>query len=143
MSITLFLLLSALVAEITGTIAGFGSSSIFLPLASQVLDFRNALILVALYHIFGNTSRLMLFRKHVNGRIFLLFGIPSIIATVVGASLVALINPDTLKVALGIVLFLFAGHSLIGHTYRVKATPIFGMIGGGLSGFTAGLIGTG
>lgn len=47
-----FILFAGLLAEILGTIAGFGSSSIFLPLVIQVLDFQNALILVAIYHIF-------------------------------------------------------------------------------------------
>jgi len=48
----LFILFAAFIAEMLGTIAGFGSSSIFLPLVVQVLDFHNALVLVAIYHIF-------------------------------------------------------------------------------------------
>lgn len=84
----IFLFLGAFIAEIAGTISGFGSSSIFLPIAHQFFDYKTALLLVALYHIFGNTSRFLLFWKHWNKNIFLLFGIPSIFATLLGASLV-------------------------------------------------------
>jgi uncharacterized protein len=70
-----------------GTIAGFGSSSIFLPIAHQFLTYHNALILVAIYHIFGNISRFSMFWRSWDRKIFLLFGVPSIVATVIGAQL--------------------------------------------------------
>ena len=79
--------ISAFIAEIAGTISGFGSSSILLPMAHQFFDYENALILVAIYHIFGNASRLTLTYKHWDKRIFLFFGIPSIVATIIGASI--------------------------------------------------------
>ena len=109
----IFLLISALIAEIAGTISGFGSSSILLPMAHQFFDYQNAIILVAIYHIFGNASRLSMTHKHWDKRIFLLFGIPSVIATIIGASLVGQVNPDILKVILSIVLTLFALYSFI------------------------------
>jgi uncharacterized protein len=93
-------LISALIAEIAGTISGFGSSSILLPIAHQFFDYRNALILVASYHIFGNVSRLSLTYHYWDKRIFFLFGIPSVIATVIGASLVEYVNPSILKIIL-------------------------------------------
>lgn len=40
--------LSAFVSEIIGTIAGFGSSTVFLPLALIFFDFKTALVLVAI-----------------------------------------------------------------------------------------------
>lgn len=57
--------------------------------------------------------------------------------------LVTHIDQNLLKGFLGIVLVIFAGYSLLGHTWKVKPRPFFGLIGGGLSGFSAGLIGTG
>jgi uncharacterized membrane protein YfcA len=44
----------AFVSEAIGAIAGFGSSTIFLPLALFFVDFETALILVAISHTFGN-----------------------------------------------------------------------------------------
>ena len=139
----IFLFLWALIAEIAGTISGFGSSSIFLPIAHQFFSYETALILVAIYHIFGNTARLTLFYKHWNARIFFLFGIPSIFATILWASLVGIIDANILKIVLGCVLTLFAFYSLLHPAFEIKATPTLWVIGGGLSGFTAGLIGTG
>lgn len=135
--------LSAFVAELAGTISGFGSSSIFLPFANQFFEYKTALILVAIYHIFGNTTRLSLTYHHFDKRIFVLFGIPSIIATILGASLVDQINTNLLKIILAIVLVLFASYSLWNPRFQITPTPWIGRIGGALSGFTAGLIGTG
>ena len=139
---TRYLFWWALIAEIAGTIAGFGSSSIFLPIANQILSFHHALILVAIYHIFGNLSRFSMFWRHWNAKIFRLFGIPSIIATVLGAWLAGSIDPHMLKIILGIVLICFASFTLLHPTRTVKTTPTLGRIGWALSGFTAGLIGT-
>jgi uncharacterized membrane protein YfcA len=120
----LALYISALIAEIAGTISGFGSSSILLPIAHQFFDYQNALILVAIYHIFGNTSRLALTYQHWDKRIFLLFGIPSVIATVIGVSLVEKVNPDILKIILAIVLSIFAIYSLWKPEFKIAPTPL-------------------
>ncbi len=133
----------ALIAEIAGTISGFGSSSILLPMAHQFFDYKNAIILVAIYHIFGNASRLSLTYRHWDKRIFFLFGIPSVVATIIGASLVGQVNPDMLKVILAIVLSIFAIYSLWKPTFQVTPTPLIGRIWWAISGFTAWLIGTG
>jgi uncharacterized membrane protein YfcA len=122
-------LLGALVAEISGTISGFGSSSILLPIAHQFLDYKNAIILVAIYHIFGNASRLTMTYTHWDKRIFLLFGIPSVLATLLGASLIDRINTDILKVILGIILILFALYSLWKPNFHITPTPLIGRIG--------------
>lgn len=139
----LLLLVSAFFSEIAGTISWFGSSSIFLPIAHQFLDYKNAIILVAIYHIFWNASRLAVTYKYWDKRIFFLFGIPSIFATILGASLIEDINPDFLKIALWFILALFAIYSLWKPTFSIKPTPLLGRIGWALSGFTAGIIGTG
>lgn len=143
MQTLIFLVLFWLISEIAGTIAWFGSSSIFLPLASQVLDFKNALILVAIYHIFGNASRLSFFYKHINKKILVVFWIPSIIMTVIWASLAHYVNQDLLKMMMGSVLFCFALYSLLAPQLPQVTSNIFWIIGWGLSGLTAGLVGTG
>lgn len=124
MNDTLFLIISAFFAEIAGTISGFGSSSILLPIAHQFFDYKNAIMLVAIYHIFGNTSRLTLTYKHWDKKIFLLFGIPSVLATIIGASLVDAVNPNILKMILAIVLMIFAIYSLWKPEFRVIPTPL-------------------
>jgi len=138
----LLLLLWAFIAEIMGTIAGFGSSSIFLPLASQTLPFTQALLLVALYHIFWNMSRLSIFYKHWNKKIFILFWLPSVVATVIGAYLAAQVPQDILKILFGVVLAVFALYSYFTPILFKNPHPRLGRIWWALSWFSAGLIGT-
>lgn len=131
------LYISALIAEIAGTISGFGSSSIFLPFANQFFDYKTALILVAIYHIFGNTTRFSLTYQYWDRRIFILFGVPSVLATLLGALLINEINPNILKIILSIILILFAGYSLWNPRFQIIPTPWIGRFGGAISGFTA------
>jgi uncharacterized protein len=60
--------ISAIISEIIVTAAGFGSSTIFLPIALFFVDFKTALVLVAVFHLFGNLGRinLILFPCHRN-----------------------------------------------------------------------------
>src|SRR3989344_2145138 len=135
--------LAAFVSEIIGTIAGFGSSTVFLPLALSFFDFKTALILVALLHIFGNLGRISFFKSGLDKRTILIFGIPSVVMTLIGASLISFIPQDFLKGILGIFLIVYALLSLWKEGLKVKQSLFTSIIGGGLSGFLAGLIGTG
>lgn len=134
---------AAFFSEIIGTMAGFGSSTIFLPLALFFVDFKTALVLVAFLHIFGNMGRLAFFRHGIDKKLIFLFGIPSVAFTVAGAFLVNYISQDVLKVVLGAFLFVFAAASLCKPDFQFSAKNRYAFIGGGLSGFLAGLIGTG
>jgi hypothetical protein len=51
-------------AELIGTMAGFGSSTIFLPVALFFVDFKTAIVLVAIFHLLGNTGRILLHQLH-------------------------------------------------------------------------------
>ncbi|MEW6011395.1 MAG: sulfite exporter TauE/SafE family protein [Euryarchaeota archaeon] len=136
-------LLAAYLSEVAGTMAGFGSSTLFMPLALFLVDFRIALVMVAVLHISGNLGRLGFFKKGLNYRILLLFGVPSVILTVIGAFLVDYVNQDILKFSLGLFLIFYVIWSLYKSDFKISPTPISTTLGGGLSGFLAGLIGTG
>jgi len=133
----------AFLSEIIGTMAGFGSSTIFLPIALFFIDFKTALVLVAFLHIFGNIGRITFFRQGLDKRLILMFGIPSIILTILGALLVNYTPQNTLKLVLGIFLLVFSIMSLVKPNLKFKPSKRNAVIGGGLSGFLAGLIGTG
>src|SRR3989344_3713962 len=96
--------LTALFSEIVGTIAGFGSSTVFLPLALFFFDFKTALVLVAFAHIFGNLGRISFFRHGFDKKLFWKFTIPSVLFALLGALLVIYIPQDALKLGLGIFL---------------------------------------
>ena len=139
----LLFFVSAFIAEIIGTIAGFGSSTIFLPLALFFVDFKTALILVAFFHIFGNLGRITFFRQGLDRRLLLIFGVPSVILTIFGALLVNYTPQDLLKLCLGIFLLIFSTISFIKPKFKFGASKKNAVIGGSVSGFLAGLIGTG
>ncbi|MBI2593380.1 sulfite exporter TauE/SafE family protein [Candidatus Daviesbacteria bacterium] len=141
MSILFFL--SAFAAEIIGTIAGFGSSTVFLPLALLFFDFKTSLVLVAFFHIFGNISRISFFRSGLDRHILIIFGIPSVLLTLIGALLVSYLPQEMLKGILGVFLIIYSIISLWKDDLKVRPSLFNSVIGGGLSGFLAGLIGTG
>ena len=134
---------SAFLAEVIGTMAGFGSSTVFLPLALLFFDFKTALVLTAFLHIFGNINRIGFFRHGIDRRLVRLFGLPSVAATVLGAVLVPFIPQQILKTILGYFLVGYAGLSLAKETLKFGAAWENAVAGGLLSGFFAGLIGTG
>ena len=135
--------LIAFFSEVLGTMAGFGSSTIFLPLALLFVDFKTALVLVAFLHIFGNIGRISFFRHGLDKRIIIVFGIPSIILTLVGAFIVNYVSQEVLKGILGMFLVIYAVVSLWKEELKITPSLSNSLIGGGLSGFLAGLIGTG
>ncbi len=55
----LFVIL-ALISEIIGTISGFGSSILFVPVASMFFDFKTVLGITAVFHVFSNLSKIAL-----------------------------------------------------------------------------------
>lgn len=140
---TIFFFLASLFAEIIGTIAGFGSSTILLPLALFFFNFTTALALVAFFHLFGNLSRVGFFKAGLDKETIIKFGIPSVIFSLVGALLVKYISQDLLKGLLGVFLLVYSMAFLWKDNIKIKQSPFNTFLGGSLSGFLAGLIGTG
>ena len=56
----------ALLAEIVGTVGGFGSSLFFVPLAIHFFGFHRALGITAMLHLFSNVSKIALFREGID-----------------------------------------------------------------------------
>ncbi len=69
--LTVLFLLIALLSEVVGTIAGFGSSVFFVPLAGFFFDFHQVLALTSILRVFSNAAKLAFFRQIVLG--FVLF----------------------------------------------------------------------
>ena len=135
--------ISALIAEIIGTMAGFGSSTIFLPLALLFVDFKTAIILVAIFHLFGNLSRIIFFREGFDKRIILQFGVPSIFFSILGALLIGVLPQPILKLVLGIFLITTSVSFLIKPRLKIPANTSTFIAGGSVTGFITALVGTG
>ena len=138
----LFLVL-AVIAEVVGTIGGFGSSVFFVPLANFFFDFQTVLGLTALFHVFSNISKIALFKKGLDKKLLLSIGVPSVIFVIIGGILTQFLDNKILEIVLAIFLIAFSLLFLIKKELVVKPTSKSTFIGGSLSGFTAGLLGTG
>jgi uncharacterized membrane protein YfcA len=57
----LFIVLTFL-AEIIGTIGGFGSSVFFVPLAGLFFDFEMVLGITAVFHVASNLAKIVIFK---------------------------------------------------------------------------------
>jgi uncharacterized membrane protein YfcA len=133
----------AFICEIIGTVGGFGSSFIFVPLAQFFWSVHLVLALTSALHIFSNTAKLILFRKTINWKITLLMGIPSLLFTIIGAMLIKYVPATIAQWTLALLLIVFSGLLLIFSKFQLKPTNVNAIVGGGLSGFFAGFTGTG
>jgi len=138
----IFLLL-ALIAEIIGTIGGFGSSVFFVPLGNFYFDFYSVLGLTALFHLSSNLSKIFLFKKGLDKKLLLSIGIPSVVFVTIGGLLSKFLNSDILEIVLGIFLIGFSSLFLIKRKITISPNKKNAIIGGSFSGFSAGLLGTG
>jgi uncharacterized membrane protein YfcA len=140
--LTLFFVLS-LIAEILGTLSGFGSSVLFVPIAAYFFDFHTVLGITALFHIFSNISKLFFFRKAIDWKTVLWIGLPAVIFVSLGAFLSNWIDVVFLESALAVFLISFSILFMIFQRFKLYPHPLNMAIGGSLSGFLAGLVGTG
>ena len=135
--------IAALAAEVVGTMAGFGSSMILLPIALLFFDFSTALVLVSFMHLFGNIGRIIFFFRGVSWRTVVNFGVISVVGAIIGALFVRYIDQELLKALLGLFLVGYGAFTLAEPGFRLRRTLPTMLIGGTTSGFLAGLIGTG
>lgn len=133
----------ALIAEIIGTIGGFGSSVFFVPISSFFFDFQTVLGLTAIFHLSSNLSKIALFRKGLDKKLLLYIGLPSVLFVIVGGILSNYLDSYILKIILAVFLIAFSLLFLIKKELVIKPEPKQSITGGALSGFTAGLLGTG
>lgn len=138
----IFLIL-AFFAEVIGTIGGFGSSVFFVPIANFYFDFQSVLGLTALFHFSSNLSKIALFRKGIDKRLLLYLGLPSLIMVIIGGYGSAYFNAWYLELLLGIFLIALSSLFIIKKDLVIKAGKKQAVIGGGLSGLMAGILGTG
>lgn len=140
---TLFFLLLTLLAEIIGTIGGFGSSVFFVPFANIFFDFHTVLGITAIFHLSSNLSKMYLFRKGLDKKLILQIGIPSVVFVIIGSYLSKYVDSKILSIVLGFFLIALSLLFLIKKQLIIPARLKETIVGGAISGFAAGFIGTG
>ncbi|MCW3123835.1 MAG: hypothetical protein JWQ38_3327 [Flavipsychrobacter sp.] len=139
---TIFLLL-ALLSEIIGTVSGFGSSILFVPLASVFFDFKTVLGVTAVFHVFSNISKIVLFNKGINKDIALKLGIPAILFVLIGALITTKIQVQKMELLMNFALVVLSVYLIVNINKKLKQTNFNLIAGGSISGLLAGLVGTG
>lgn len=140
-SIIIFLFF-AVIAEIIGTMAGFGSATVLVPIASFLFDIKKAIGLVALFHFFGQLVDGVIWRKYIVWRIGIIFSLGGVVMAFLGAMLVAVVPGRAIEIGLGIFLVVYALFSIAGRKVSLPRNDWITFIAGGITGFIAGLIGT-
>ena len=136
-------LLLALLAEVAGTVGGFGSSVFFVPVANFYFDFQSVLGITALFHLASNVSKLGMFRGGIDRSLLLRLGVPSVVFSVLGGLASAWVLTQWLEATLAVFLLGLSGWMLLRPRWRLAATTRSAVLGGALSGGMAGLVGTG
>lgn len=135
--------LLALLGGLIGTLTGFGSSTIMVPVLLFFYPLPETLLIAGIVHWFNNFWKIGLFWSGLNWRLILLFGVPGIVFTWIGASLVFQADEALLTRALGFALILYTLFVCFNHTFRLPKHGAVAVVGGALSGFTAGIFGVG
>lgn len=137
------LALLTIFASIIGTISGFGISTIMIPIMGLFYPLHLSLLFVAIIHLFGDIWKVIFFKKGVNWRLILLFGIPGILFSYLGATLSTGSSEVLLKRLLGGFLLLYVLYLFRKQTWKIPANERTSIVGGSFSGFFAGIFGVG
>jgi len=137
------ILIVVVVAACVGTMTGFGTSTILVPALLLFYPVLETLLFVGIIHWFGNIWKLILFRKGIQWKLILSFGVPGIIATFIGASLVFNVSKAVLLRILGVFLICYVIYLFVKSSFRIKPNIFTGACGGALCGFFAGIFGIG
>lgn len=141
-SFLLFLLLS-LLAEVLGTVGGFGSSVFFVPFANIFIDFKSVLGVTAVFHLSSNISKLLLFKDGLDKRLLAYIGIPAVVFVIIGGILSKYIDETVLQLSFAIFIIVTSLFFLLFKNFVIRATNRNAIAGGTMSGFLAGVLGTG
>lgn len=131
------------IASLLGTISGFGLSTIMVPILTLFYPFPIVLLFVGVIHLFGDIWKVIFFKRGAQWKLILLFGIPGILFSYVGAALSVGSSEVLLKRFLGGFLLLYVFYLFLKQSWKIPASNRTSIMGGSLSGFFAGIFGVG
>ena len=109
-----------LLASILGTISGFGISTIMVPVVLFFLPLPETLLLVGIIHWFGDIWKMYFFKKGIDWKLLISFGIPGVIMAYFGASLVLTLPEKLLSRLVGAILISYVVYLLFRPTFSIK-----------------------
>lgn len=102
-----------LLAEIIGTIGGFGSSVFFVPITAIYFNFQTILGITAVFHVASNLSKVALFKKGIDKMLLINLGIPAILFVILGGIFSKYLQTEILELVLGAFLIVLSAVFLI------------------------------
>ena len=138
-----YISLLTLLAATVGTITGFGTSTIMIPVLVLFFPLVEAIFLVAIIHWFGDVWKITLFRKGFSLRLVAFFGVIGLAASLLGALVSLGANEQILLRVLGAFLAGYAVFLIFQPKLKIRAGNAAALSGGALSGFFAGMFGIG
>ena len=137
--------------------SGFGLGTLMLPVFALFFPVEIAVVATALVHGANNVFKVSLLGKYADWGVVLKFGVPAIIAAIIGASLLGWVSQYQLtfeyqlagidaqtspvKMVIGALMFFFAIFELLPGFRRMEFDRRYLPLGGVLSGFFGGLSG--
>ena len=109
----LWFALLLLLAEVVGTVGGFGSSMLVMPIAGWFMPFTEALGLTAVFHVFSNVAKVILFRSGFSWRVFVPMVLPAVGGVYIGARLTGVADESMLTLLLGVLQVMLSGVFLL------------------------------
>ncbi len=139
----LYVPIITLIASTIGTITGFGTSTILVPILSLQYPLTETLLFVGIVHWFGDIWKMLFFKRGANWKLIILFGVTGIIVGFIGARLAGVFPEDILQKMLGVFLLVYIGFIWINPKWKLPGTNTSALVGGGVSGFFSGIFGVG
>ena len=139
----LYFSLLTLISASVGTMTGFGTSTIMVPVLSLFLPIPETLLFVGVIHWFGDIWKILFFKKGLNWKLILLFGVPGIVLSFFAAKLPLTLPESLLQRSLGLFLIAYVVFLFFKPDWKIKPSTTTAVLGGSLSGFFAGIFGVG
>jgi uncharacterized membrane protein YfcA len=149
--------LTAFIASGLTLFSGFGLGTLLLPVLALFFPIEVAVALTAVVHLFNNLFKLALLGKHAEKTVVVRFGVPAILAALVGAQALFWLSHlqpwltyqlgdqefhlMPVKLVVACLMVVFASLELLPQLERISFEQKYLPLGGLLSGFFGGLSG--
>ncbi|MEQ1511812.1 MAG: sulfite exporter TauE/SafE family protein [Lysobacteraceae bacterium] len=147
----------ALLASGLTFFSGFGLGTLLLPAFALFMPLEQAVAATAVVHLLNGLFKLALLHRHIDRGVLLRFGVPALLAALLGAWLLSQLGTLSalhaytafghrfeilpLKLVIGVLLLLFALVEVVPKLHALTFDARWLPLGGALSGFFGGLAG--
>lgn len=143
MTQVILLCLLTLVASGIGTATGFGTSTVMIPVMALFVPLPTALLFVGIIHLCGDIWKVLLFKRGLDWKLILGFGLSGIAASFLGATLSLRAQWLPLERILGAFLIPYVLYLFLRPDWSLPKTNGTALCGGFFSGLFAGFFGVG